>query len=364
MGIKVMHCADVHIGAHSGIRKTAKHKKEVLSTFLRIVALAQEKGADLLLIAGDLFESHNIDKDVLVAIKEAFSSFSGRVFISPGNHDFWGENTFWNSWELPENVKVFSGSKEIVAIPSLSLNVFGGAFSGVYREDGILKGVRMEDDTINIGVIHADLMAGSPYCPVSLEDIKNSNMDYIALGHIHKRTEILKEGKTFYAYCGCPEGQGFDETGEKGVYFGTVEKGKAEMEFIPVCRRRFIEESVDISSAKNKRDIVSIILSQIKEKYGDEGNEWFYKIILTGETAVAFSTAEISAGLEDELNFAKVKNRTKAPMKELSKIAEENTVRGLFVRKMLEREALGEDISEALKIGLCAFSEGVEFDED
>ena len=364
MEIKIMHCADVHIGAQGGVRKNAKLKKEVLGTFLRVVSLAQEKGADLLLIAGDLFDSHNISGDILEEIAKAFSAFSGRIFISPGNHDFWGENTFWTDWALPENVTVFKNGNEVVSIPELSAKVFGGAFEGVYREDNILKGISADDDTINIAVVHGDLGAGSSYSPITAEDIRNSKMDYIALGHIHKRTEIIKEGKTFYAYCGCPQGQGFDETGEKGVYFGTVGKGRAEMDFIPVCRRRFIEESIDISLAKSKREIAEIILNHIKEKYGEDGVEWLYKINLTGETGLAFSASEISARLEEEINFAKVKNKTKTPRKALDEIAEENSVRGIFVRKMLEREARGEDVSEALKIGLCAFSEEVTFDED
>ncbi len=364
MEIKIMHCADVHIGAQGGAYKNAKLKKEVIGTFLRVVSLAQEKGADLLLIAGDLFDSHNISGDILEEIAQAFSAFSGRVFISPGNHDFWGENTFWTSWALPENVTVFRNGKEVVFIPELSVKVYGGAFEGVYREENILKGVSADDSTINIAVAHGDLGAGGPYSPITTEDIRNSNMDYIALGHIHKRTEILKEGKTFYAYCGCPQGQGFDETGEKGVYFGIVGKDKAEMEFIPVCRRRFIEESIDISSAKNKREITEFVLNYIKEKHGEDGADWFYKINLTGETGLVFSVSEISARLEEEINFAKVKNKTKAPRKALDELAEENSVRGIFVRKMLEREARGEDVSEALRIGLCAFSEGVTFDED
>ena len=57
-------------------------------------------------------------------------------------------------------------------------------------------------------------------------------------------------------------------------------------------------------------------------------------------------------------------NKTKASQKELDLIANENSVKGIFVRKMLERQASGENIENALKIGLTAFSEGVDFDEN
>ncbi len=365
MGIKIMHCADIHIGAkRNALQKSLKRRKEVLGTFLRAISFAKEKEVDLILISGDLFDSHSVEEDVLEEISSAFEGFSGRVFISPGNHDYYGANTFWEKWKLPQNVKVFKSANEVVEIPELNLKVFGGAFEGVYRKDHILSGFSADDRTINIAVIHGDLGADSVYGPISSEDIKNSKMDYIALGHIHKRTEVLKEGNTFYAYPGCPEGQGFDELYEKGVYFGEIEKGKVKMEFIPLCRRRFIEEAVDISSARSRGDVSKIILSQIHEKYGEEGNEWFYKIILKGETDMAFSSAQICADLEETLNFAKVKNKTKAPLGNLRELAKENSLRGIFVRKMLERESLGEDISGAVKLGLTAFSEEVIFDED
>ena len=78
---------------------------------------------------------------------------------------------------------------------------------------------------------------GSDYNSVTPGFIESSGMDYIALGHIHKHTEIRRLGKTFYAYPGCPEGMGFDELGEKGVYIGEISKGGNSLEFLPTARR-------------------------------------------------------------------------------------------------------------------------------
>ncbi len=365
MAVKILHCGDVHLGTSAGIKRlSVRRKAEVLQTFLRIVSYAEENGADLLLIAGDLFDNHKPSADFLDQISSAFSKFSGKVFISPGNHDYYGENTFWGSWKLPENVTVFKKEAEFLELPKLGVKIHGGAFSEGYRNSHILPQLDADENMINIAVIHGDISSDTSYGPVTAREIQNSNMDYIALGHIHKRSEILKEGKTSYAYCGCPEGQGFDELLEKGFYFGTVEKGKAELDFIPVCRRQFVEEEVDISFAQRKNDIKDIILHKINEKYGDEGKEWIYKIVLTGETSVSFSANDIGVALEEELYFAKIVNKTKTPFKELEEIARESSVKGIFVRKMLEREKQGEDIENAVRIGLTAFFEEVDFDED
>ena len=69
MGVKIVHCADVHIGASGGIKRiSARRKSEVLNTFLRAVSYAQNQLADLMLIAGDLFDSHNISSEILEEI--------------------------------------------------------------------------------------------------------------------------------------------------------------------------------------------------------------------------------------------------------------------------------------------------------
>ena len=365
VGVKILHCGDVHIGASSGIKRlSARRKAEVLQTFLKIVSYAEENKADLLLVAGDLFDNHKPSADFLDQISSAFAKFGGKVFISPGNHDFYGENTFWESWMLPENVTVFKTEAESLELPELGVKIHGGAFGEVYRTSHILNQFKVDENLINIAVVHGDISADSTYGPVTNEEIQNSNMDYIALGHIHKRSEVLRAGQTSYAYCGCPEGQGFDELFEKGFYFGLVEKGKAELEFIPISRRQFIEETIDISSAERKSDIKEVILRKITEKYGDKCKDWIYKIVLTGETSVSFSANDIAVELEEELYFAKIVNKTKTPLKELEEIALESSVRGIFVQKMLERGKQGEEIENAVRIGLTAFSGEVNFNED
>jgi DNA repair exonuclease SbcCD nuclease subunit len=239
MGVRILHCGDIHIGASAGIKQlSSRRKAEVLNTFLRMISYAGENDADLILISGDLFDNHKPSKDCLAEISEAFSKFNGRIFISPGNHDYYGENTFWGDWELPENVTVFKNSAECVELPEDGVRIYGGAFCEVYKEEHILSKFSADENYINIAVIHGEISSDTPYGPIKIEEIRNSGMDYIALGHIHKRSDVLKEGKTHYAYCGCLEGQGFDELFEKGFYFGTIEKGKAELEFVPFCRRR------------------------------------------------------------------------------------------------------------------------------
>ena len=90
-------------------------------------------------------------------------------------------------------------------------------------------------------------MLGGEYNQISESDIAKSNLDYLALGHIHTFSGVKKAGRTFYAYPGCIEGRGFDETGEKGFIAGTVYKGKCDLRFVPAGGRQYHIERIDLT---------------------------------------------------------------------------------------------------------------------
>lgn len=365
MSVKIVHCADIHIGFSGGDKRySARRRSEVLQTFLKAVGYAEEEKADLFLISGDLFDSHKVNGETLSLISRAFSGFSGRVFIAPGNHDYYGENTFWENWALPENVTVFKGD-EVIELGESGVRIYGYAFESAYKPK--LQLMRAEsDDMINIAVVHGEIGGDGIYAPLSVAEIETSGMDYVALGHIHKRSDILKAGNTYYAYPGCIEGQGFDETGEKGVYMGTIEKGKVSLEFVPLCTRRFIEEHIDISAVLDKKDLSDFILRKIKEKYGSNGADWLYKIVLTGETVLNISLADLTAALENELYFVKIKDKTRIPISVLKDNFSESSAQGIFIKKLLEKSGAmtEEEMENALRLGLSAFNEGVTLIED
>ncbi len=77
------------------------------------------------------------------------------------------------------------------------------------------------------------------YAPISKASIAGSGLDYLALGHIHQYSGLQREGDTYWAYPGCPEGRGFDEPGDKGVLWVEADAGEFTAEFSPCARRRY-----------------------------------------------------------------------------------------------------------------------------
>ena len=142
-------------------------------------------------------------------------------------------------------------------------------------------------------------------------------MDYIALGHIHKRSDVQKRGATSYAYPGCPEGMGFDELGEKGVYIGEVYKGGVNLAFYPVCRRMNLEARADITDAAADRAAASMVLTALHDTWGEGFDRHLYKLSLTGAPAPGYTPdcAAIAQMIADagHVYYCKAYNRTSPP---------------------------------------------------
>ncbi|MCQ2449037.1 MAG: DNA repair exonuclease [Clostridia bacterium] len=372
--MKILHCADVHIGAAERFLGAAAESRryETLMTFERITQIARENAVDVLLIAGDLFDGNRIEQSLIDRTFKALGDLSPiRVLIAAGNHDPLSADSPYKT-ALPDNVRVFGGKAGVVQFDEFKTRVYGQSFTGVYMTgEGRFPIVPPQDDYCNILLLHGDLGDGrSDYNGISTDFLAQSGMDYVALGHIHARSEVLRIGATHYAYPGCPEGQGFDELGAKGVYLGTVEKGKVDLEFLPVCRRQHLCVTVDVSDCNDPAAIAPMILDKLNTEYGEDYRENLYKIILNGAVGEDFSVPadEITSRLNEALYFAKVSDETTVKI-DLENLAQEDTLKGVFVRQLLSlRQTVSaeqqEAVDRALAIGLKAFSSEVKYRDD
>lgn len=373
--VKVLHCADVHIGAcESFLGSKAKQRQaETLRTFQRIVDTAKEENVQIFLISGDLFDSLDIEYSY---IREVLSSISSapeiKFFYSAGNHDPYTPDAPFRKAVTPQNLYIFDTKDSVFSFEDIGVRVYGRSFKEVYdKGEEIFSLVPPEDDFINIMCIHGELTSdrNSQYCPITQQFIKESGMDYIALGHIHKCTDIGKLGKTNFAYCGCPEGQGFDESGKKGVLLGNISKSGAQLSFVPQSLRMHIVESVDITGAVSAAEVSEKITAQLSDGYGEKYADNLYKIVLSGTSPESgINCDEIAARLSETLYFVKLKDKT-APETDLSVLSKEPSLKGIFVKKMLEKiESADESqkavMTDALYLGLKAFSTEVTYGED
>ena len=374
--IKIIHTADLHIGANENFleQRAAARRAETLLTFERIMDTAKDNDVKLVLIAGDLLNSNKIEHSFIESICDKMRNTKEvQVVFSAGNHDPLNAESPFLKLRLPDNFHILKAKDDCIEFKELSVRVYGRSFAEVYEKGCERFSITPKnDDFINLMCIHGDLSSNtdSDYNAITDGFISNSGMDYIALGHIHKRTDIGKLGDTNFSYCGCPEGQGFDEAGAKGIYMGTVSKQSVNLEFVPLCRRMHLIENVDISSLSTSAEISEKILSYISAKHGDTASENLYKINLCGEISedCEINIPEILSRVSEKVYFAKIKDKT-AALVNIDLLKNENSLRGIFVKNMLNRieNAQGEDkekLYAALNLGLKAFKSEVSYNEN
>lgn len=377
MEIKFAHISDVHIGAKCGGigNKKEIRKSEIFNTFLNILKICQSKNVDIILIAGDLFDDiESVSEQDLKVLKDAIWAGNINVVISPGNHDpFTSDSPYFSKW--PDNVWIFKNNKlELIEFPKLKLRVWGHAFKGAYERKHLLKEINVPiDDFVNIGLIHGTVSESeeNEYCPILREEIERSGMNYLALGHIHKRSELKCIGNTYFSYCGCPEGTGFDETGEKGFYIGRISNDFLNLDFNSCSKRRYEILKIEVTDLESDFEISNFILEKMKKIYKEKYIDNIYRVILTGQISEYFfiNTSKIEAHLNDFVFFANVCDRTETKIN-IRKLNLRNDFKSVFIKKMIlktENSKSDEEKcinKEALKIGLKAFCEEVKYSDN
>ena len=355
MAIKILHCADLHLDSPFDSLpddKAAKMRSEQRELLLYITDIASSRSADIILMSGDLLDSTVAYYETYEALLNALSRINARVFISPGNHDYFSPTSPYAFIDFPENVHIFKSQEiECVELPELGCRVYGAAFTGPSCAS-LLNGFEAADDElVNLMVLHGNLM-GDSYNRITTENIASSGLDYLALGHVHSYSGILSAGASHYAYPGCAQGRGFDETGEKGVLFGEVSKGAVDLSFIPTASRKYVDLSVSLDDCG---DAVSAIDKAVSGQYEND----ILRVTLTGEYDDQINVPALTQKYADSAFHFILRNRTHS-RRDIWEGLSEDTLTGSFLRIMRKKYDSAEDDSQrevieaAIKYALAA----------
>ena len=373
--LRILHTADLHLGASiSGLGALGSTRRaELKITSDNIFKICRDNKIDFLLLAGDVFENNSVDENTVAAFFAACELCPDTAIIfAAGNHDPLTSDSPFLKYNLPSNLTVLGDRDECVSFDNKKTRIYGKSFNSVYMSGSDRFSIVPEnDDYSNILVLHGDLSSDKSgvYNPISIDFLESSKMDYVALGHIHEFSGIKKIGNTYYAYPGTPEPHGFDELGSCGVICGEIAKNYCNLTFIETAKRTYRYEEIDIGTCKNNAEISDCILCALKEKYNEKYTDNLYKIALIGKVneELRINCAEITARLLEILFFAKIKDKTEVSV-DLPLLAKENTLRGKFVKIMLEKcekePQNSEQIMRALYLGLKAFNSEVKFSEN
>ncbi len=333
--ISILHGADLHLDSpFSSLTPEQAAERRQLQRRLpgQMVELANRLGCQLLLLAGDIFDGNRVCPETVEALKEALEAFGGYTFIVPGNHDPYGDTSLWAKTRWGERVHLFTGKTEAVVLPELGCRVWGmGEMLGEAPFTPAATG-----EYVEIGICH-----GEPLPPSQMAQL---GLHYLALGHIHKRAELMEAGKTRYTWPGAPMGRGFDECGIRGVYHVELDSEDCRMQFVPIPGPRY--EILTVSCER-----------PLEAQLPKDSEELICRLIVTGEgegPLPELSHRFLSLDLRDQRRLPR----------DLWEGAGEETLRGLALeelRKGYENETEGrQKITELAAKYLLAALEGRE----
>lgn len=362
---KFLHCADVHLDASFSslgldFNKAFVRRQDLKDVFGKIIAIAKEENVDFIIISGDLYEHDYVRASTIAFMNESFKEISDiKVFIVPGNHDPYVVNSYYKNFSWNDNVHILLDSFFSLLIPGTeaegertSVRIYGIGFKSFSQHENILSRLdTMDERHINILALHGtvDINIQDKYNPVTSAELASINADYVALGHFHKRQDNIG-GIDYINNPGSPEPLGFDEPGDHGVYIVEVKKeshGVSEVskKFISTNNKAYHNFEINIGNCCSNQEIIEKVLG--KFTHTDNGN-LLISVVLNGVNYNNFNLDPefIYQCLKNEFFFVKIQNNTK-PGYDIEEIAREMGLRGLFVKKMLERlEKCRDDIEK------------------
>lgn len=232
MSVKFLHTADWQMGmkALQAGEKAREVRAKRFETGARVVELAKGEHVDFVLLAGDLFENHDVDGAVVRKTVTILNSFAPiPVLVLPGNHDPLVAGGIWDrqSWEqvaghvtlLRESTEVHVGD-DVALYPAPLKQKQSTLDSTAW-----IPGRAADDDRIRIGVAHGalDVLPERSNFPIAAARPVEAGLDYLALGDWHG---FVQHGKATYS--GTMEQTGFSEKDPGNVAIVEISGPNAE----------------------------------------------------------------------------------------------------------------------------------------
>ncbi|MDO4461822.1 MAG: metallophosphoesterase [Bacteroidia bacterium] len=332
--MKIYHLADIHLASkmEQFEEKAEVRRQEVFTTLQGVVKRAHSEGVGVILFSGDVFDKPRPtmkDKKQFYNLVKDYPNI--QFLYLRGNHDY-----VQSYHEDIPNLLTFTDSE-------WTKYEFGGvvvAGRELTKEnvESLHEGLLLDEDNYNIVMLHGSVptMSNSKDL-IQIDKFKNKNINYLALGHIHKRAEGEIDKRGVWVYSGNLEGRGYDEVGEKG--FIEIDTDKQTHTFIPCCSREVVVKQVDLSAAADDQEALRMVDGVLEGI--DERN--IVKLELKGK--VKFDMEGFDERVKRRVKrffHLKVKDMTKRYVS-IDEYEKKNSLVGEFIRQVRDDETLSDD---------------------
>ena len=304
---------------------------------------------------GDLYEHDRFASDTGAFLRNAFAMLDRtRVFVAPGNHDWYGPQSLYRSMDWSQNVHVFSEPRLTPVGLADGLTLWGSAHRSPANTPGFLdNGFQVDRDGIHLALFHGSERAWfteqetgkQPHAPFDASQIQSAGLHHALLGHFHRPKD-----HEWFTYPGNPDPLAFGEDGKRGAVVVTVQPdGSVVRERVAVAVSEVHNLDVDVSGAESQQDIRDRVHETAKELQGSA------RVALIGELGpnIDIRLADFST-LESSLDSLVVTMGDLHVAHDVDLIAEEQTVRGEFVRSVFDQNLPDDDKRRILFTGLRA----------
>ncbi|HUH06596.1 MAG TPA: exonuclease SbcCD subunit D [Egibacteraceae bacterium] len=321
--MRFIHTADWQLGmtrhfldADAQARFTAARFDVIRS----VLGLAQSEQAEFVVVAGDVFESNQLDRRTVARALEALGEIDVPVFLLPGNHDPLDASSVYRSEEFarraPRTVAVLDGREPVTPTPGVEL-IAAPWRSKRPSEDlaaAACASLELGEGTLRVLVAHGAVDAMSPDrdnpALLRLGDLEQAigdgSIHYAALGDRHSATEVGATGRVWYS--GAPEPTDYDELRPGFALVVDLEPGTCEVSQRQVGTWRFARERFELPGAAG----VDGVRRWLDGQPGKDRT--VARLLLSGAISVRES-AELSALLEAQ---RQVYAAIEAPMDDLA----------------------------------------------
>jgi DNA repair exonuclease SbcCD nuclease subunit len=359
--VKIVHFADVHLDAPfawcEATGDVARRRREALrDALLAIVSLARETGADALLCGGDLYEHDRVTLDTGNFLRQTFAQLDPvPVYLAPGNHDWYGPESLYATEDWSDNVHIFREAtlRPISLGPGITL--WGAAHCAPANADNFLGGgFRAEGRGGHFALFHgaehswltAQEEGKVPHAPFDAADISAAGLCHAFLGHYHRPVDGPQ-----HTYPGNPEPLQFGEDGERGAVVATITPdGLMKRERRVVAVTRVHDLKLDITGYTNRQQIRDALRETTRDLDG------LARLTVSGDVEPSLDLREdtIRDQLLERFEAVQIRKTGLHVAYDLEEIREELTVRGQFVRDVLEAALPEDEQRRILRMGLRA----------
>ena len=354
--LRILHCADLHLGArmttHLDAKRAKERREELLLTFGNLVDTASRLQVRAVLLVGDLFDTAHVTHSTRSYVGQRIAEHPEMLFLYVcGNHDRDVPPIFPDDC-IPPNWVDLSGE----GWTSVPLEQDGTALtiSGTSGFDRTMYDSVPTVDGVHIVMLHGQITqtASAGQDIVSLPRLAGKNIDYLALGHEHSyRTDRL-DAHGVWCYSGCPEGRGFDECGEKGaVLLEIAPNSSIKQEFLPIARRTLHRLPVSVRPEDDARAIEL----RLQEAVGSLPAQDMVLVELQGERLpeCEVDTGRLLLWLKERFFAAKLEDRTTLSLRPEDYMYDAS-LKGEFIRTVMASKLPSAERDRVILCGLRA----------